>query len=59
MRYEQAGERSKHFHCEASGMLLARTYRVSSAAVPVMIIAECFPLNSPFCGGCGRRQPSG
>jgi len=44
VRYEKAGERSKHFHCDASGMLLARTYRVSSAAVPVMTITECFPV---------------
>ncbi len=43
-RYERAGERSKHFSCDASAMLLARAYRVSSAAVPVMVISEYFPV---------------
>jgi chorismate-pyruvate lyase len=44
VRLERAGERGKHFNCDASGMLLARTYRVSSAAVPVITITECFPV---------------
>jgi chorismate-pyruvate lyase len=44
VQYERAGERSKHFHCDTSGMLLARTYRVFSAALPVMTITECFPV---------------
>jgi chorismate-pyruvate lyase len=43
-RFERAGELSKHFHCDASSTLLARTYRVSSGAMPVMVISESFPV---------------
>jgi chorismate-pyruvate lyase len=42
VRYECAGERSQFFNCDNSDMLLARTYRVSSAATPVMLISEYF-----------------
>jgi chorismate-pyruvate lyase len=43
-RYEPAGELSTHFSCAASAMLVARTYRVSSASAPVMVISEYFPV---------------
>ena len=43
LQYERADERSKHFNCDVSAMLLARTYGVFSAGVPVMTITECFP----------------
>ena len=43
VRYEPAAERGRHFNCNASDMLLGRSYRVLSAAIPVMIISECFP----------------
>ncbi len=43
LRYERADERSKHFNCDVSAMLLARTYGVFSAGVPVMTITEFFP----------------
>jgi chorismate-pyruvate lyase len=43
-RSRPAGELSQYFNCTATDPLLTRTYRVSSAARPVMTITEWFPV---------------
>jgi chorismate-pyruvate lyase len=43
VRCEAAGGLGQHFNCAATDPLLTRSYRVSSAAQPVMIITEWFP----------------
>jgi chorismate-pyruvate lyase len=40
----QAGKLCEHFDCGNSGAVLVRTYRVHSAAMPVMVISEYFPV---------------
>jgi chorismate-pyruvate lyase len=44
VRQEKADDLSKHFNCKTSDILLVRTYRVISAAAPIMIISEYFPV---------------
>lgn len=44
VRHEKANSLSRHFNCKASDMLLVRTYRVISAATPIMTISEYFPV---------------
>jgi chorismate-pyruvate lyase len=40
---------ARHFDCPASGLLLARTYRVYSRSRPVMSITEYFPISYNQC----------
>ena len=47
VRCQPADDIHHHFGCQESSPLLVRTYRVLSAARPVMLISEYFPLDGP------------
>jgi chorismate-pyruvate lyase len=49
IRHQKADDLGTCLKCDPSDILLVRTYRVISAAVPIMIISEYFPVEYEDC----------